>query len=118
MLSMTYKPAAQWSVENRHDAAADQDILLSNVGGASIRFEITADDAIPELEAALGHTVQPGRSFALQMKAGERLYDTVRELRGHDLRANWGRFWRSRGPSPLCRFWRSAPRMVMARVRF
>lgn len=65
MLSMTCKPAAQWSVENRHVAAADQDILLSNVGGASIRFEITANDAIPELETALGHTVQPGRSFAM-----------------------------------------------------
>lgn len=118
MPSMTYKPAAQWSVENRHDAAADQDILLSNVGGASIRFEITADDAIPELEAALGHTVQTGRSFAMQMKAGVRLYDTVRGLRGHDLRANWGRFWRWRGSSPLCWVWRTAPRLVMTRVRF
>ncbi len=87
MHSMTYKPAAQWSVENRHDAAADQDILLRNVGGASIRFEITADDAVAELEAALSHTVQTGRSFALQMKAGERLFDTLRGPRGHDVRA-------------------------------
>ncbi|WP_170341493.1 hypothetical protein [Ruegeria arenilitoris] len=74
MPSMTYKPAAQWSVENRHVAAADQGILLSNVGGASIRFEIATDDAIPELEAALGHTVQPVRSFATQIRAGERLW--------------------------------------------
>lgn len=74
MPSITYKPAAEWVAENRHTAPVDQDILLSNVGGASIRFEITADDALPELDAALGHTVQPGRSFAMQLKAGERLW--------------------------------------------
>lgn len=74
MPSITYKPTAGWSAPNRHTAAADQDILLSNVSGASVRFEITQDDMAPALDAALGHLVQPGRSLAMQLKSGERLW--------------------------------------------
>lgn len=74
MPSITYKPAADWAVTNRYTAAADQDILLSNVGGDSLRFELTEDDALPSLDTGLGHIVQPGRSVAMQLKSGERLW--------------------------------------------
>ena len=74
MPSTTYKPAANWSAANRHTATSDQDILLSNVSSDTIRFEITQDDAIPALDTALGHSVQPGRSIAMQLKSGERLW--------------------------------------------
>ena len=74
MPSITYKPAASWNASNRHTAISDQDILLSNVSSDTIRFEITVDDATPVLDAALGHSVQPGRSIAMQLKSGERLW--------------------------------------------
>lgn len=34
------------------------------------------------------------RDGGARLQVVGRLYDTVRGLRGHDLRANWGRFWR------------------------
>jgi len=76
MPSITYNPATGWTASNRHTALSDQDILLSNVGGASVRFEITNDDTAPILDAGLGHTIQPGRSLAMQLKSGERLWLT------------------------------------------
>lgn len=74
MPSTTFKLTFDWAATNRHTASADQDILLSNVGGSSVQFEITTDDAFPALGASQGHTVQPSRSFAMQLKAGERLW--------------------------------------------
>ncbi|WP_171208053.1 MULTISPECIES: hypothetical protein [unclassified Ruegeria] len=74
MPSTAYKTAAGWIASNRHTATADEDILLSNVGGDTIHFEITTDDAVPALDVSKGHPVQPGRSQAMQIKSGERLW--------------------------------------------
>ncbi len=74
MPSTTFKPQSGWTAVNRHTADADQDILLSNVSGASVRFEITQDDGLPALDPASGHMVQPGRSVAMQLKSGERMW--------------------------------------------
>ena len=61
-----------WEVSNRHTAAADQDILLTNTSGYVAYFEITTTDDLPGVHVRKAHPVRPGRSVPMQLMAGER----------------------------------------------
>lgn len=74
MPSTVYSPTGQWSAEARYTAPGDVDVLISNAGGDTAHFDVTADDTAPAITVGQGHPVQPGTSRAMVLKAGERLW--------------------------------------------
>lgn len=74
MPSQLYTTTRQWSAVNRYTAAAEVDIIISNTGGNTAHFDVTNDDAEPPMPVIQGHPVQPGKSRAMKLKSGERLW--------------------------------------------
>ena len=74
MSSTAYSLAGQWSAGARYTAPGDVDVLMSNSGGDTAHFDVTADDTAPVIPVGQGHPVQPGTSRAMTLKAGERLW--------------------------------------------
>jgi hypothetical protein len=74
MASTNYALTQVWSAVNRFAATSDVDIILSNVGGYPVRWELTDSDATPVITPALSHVINPGRSEKMLLLAGERLW--------------------------------------------
>ena len=74
MASTVFDLTDDWSATNRYTAAADVDIQISATSGGDVRFDITPDDTAPAIPAGNGHPVRAGRTQALQLKTGDRLW--------------------------------------------
>ena len=74
MTSTPYTPILNWNASHSHTAATDETVVLSNIGGGTVRFDFDAGTTLPTIDVEDGHPIKRRERVSIGLQTGQTLF--------------------------------------------
>lgn len=68
-----------WDASKKFAVSEETDIVVTNPGVYTVRWEVTDSDTLPELAVTQAHFLHPGESRGMTLLAGDRFWPACPE---------------------------------------